>query len=104
MLPTQHGALPTTLVYMPPASQLRCVPSSLYRVYRPDHPTVTFFKQPICTFSSAGEEKRPLHKGKCLFAPQEITLFPEETGQKGRRNPLQKALSHKDGQNPLTPQ
>jgi len=84
---------------MPPWYPSRCIPA-LYLVDVLARPLGT----PWCvsgfyTFNTGVGERKPLGKGRPPFLPQDIPFFPGETSPLGRRNPLQKALLHKDVRN-----
>jgi len=55
------------------------------------------------TFNIDVAQSRLPAKGNGPLSPQNILPSREETGLKWRRNPLQKALSHKEDRNNRTP-
>ena len=84
-----------TLVGVPASSQPVCTPGTSTR--RTDR-CVQFY-----TFNSEVEKRRPLRKGKSLSSQPGITVSRPGTGRFRQRNPLQRVLPHKEGENPLTP-
>ena len=63
----------------------------------------TPFEMRMCTFCIDVEEERPLRALGGASSPQDILLFPGETGLIWSRNPAQRVTLHKESLNPSTP-
>ena len=90
-----HAFLPTMVGTLPAPSL------PVYPVYTTRY---TFLLPGCDTFNTGVEEGRPREARRSLFSLQNKPPPSTEIGLKRQRNPLQKALVHKDGENPSTPQ